>query len=143
MFTLLSRKLRGTFQIITTKTLVAKTERASQINRNFADRSWTPWPRAHSPPQLSWRHRSFEKLWNPLLIARNTFTPLIDARKTEHSIFQRESGHVEIEMNDDARVLKVERACEGGRKSEGYGEWRSCHVNWGITGKWNCRERLI
>lgn len=79
---------------------------------------------AHSPLQLSIDHsKSFETtpLPNPplLLIARNTFTPLIDARKTEHSIFQRESGHRgNRDERDDTRVLKgVVR--EGGRGSKG------------------------
>lgn len=30
-----------------------------------------------------------------------------------------------------------------GENRRGKRERRSCHVNWGITAKWNCRERLI
>ena len=119
MVTLLSRKERSNEN--SCRKNGERETQASEINGgNLADRSWTPWPRAHSPVQLSNaidHSKSFAIPPPPLLIARNTFTPLIDARKTGHSIFQRESGHVEIEMIRD--VLKGSAKASENREGRG------------------------
>lgn len=94
------------------KTLVAKTERERPKHPKLTEGIW-PIDLEHLDqerirrsnfPTPSIIRKALKPPLPPLLIARNTFTPLIDARKTGHSIFQRESGHVEIEMIRD--VLK-------------------------------------